>query len=130
MFGTTKRLATVALAAAGVLAFGTAASGQQGGYGTPPPESQPSAKIEQDTLDRFISAYSEVETIRRNLGVQLSSAENEDEARAFQEEAQGQMIEAVQDAGLTPSEYNEIATQMSRDPELREKVVEGAAERR
>jgi hypothetical protein len=43
-------------------------------------------------------------------------------AQEVQQRAQQQMIDAVEEAGLSVEEYNQIATLMSTDPELQERI--------
>jgi hypothetical protein len=76
------------------------------------------------TLDQFAEAFGEVQEIRQDFSASLEGVESESKARSLQADAQEKMVTAVQDAGLTVQEYNRIAMQIQRDPELREKVME------
>ena len=50
--------------------------------------------------------------------------ENQEEARKIQQSAQQEMIAAVEDAGLTPQQYNMIIQQAQNDEELRARLEE------
>jgi len=120
--------AALALALTSATAFGQ-------GYEEPAqpsyPESQaPSGgEVDEQTLQSFVDAYSAVQDVRRELTQELSSTQDESQARELQQKAQQQMVGAVQEAGLTPQEYNQIASQMANDQELRERVENALANR-
>ena len=54
----------------------------------------------------------------------FQNAENQEQARTIQQSAQEEMIAAVEDAGLTPQEYNSIIQQAQNDEELRNRLQE------
>lgn len=133
----TKRLlvaggASLALVFAGATAFGQGyddpGQGQSPGQGyspsPPPPQAPGGAEVDDQTLERFVQAYGEVQEIRRDLTSKLSNAQDQEKAQQLQQEAQTEMVGAVQDAGLSPDEYNRIASQMANDQELRQQVID------
>jgi len=139
----TKRLlvaggASLALVFAGATAFGQGyddpgqgqppGQGQSPGQGyspsPPPPQAPGGAEVDDQTLERFVQAYGEVQEIRRDLTSKLSNAQDQEQAQQLQQEAQTEMVGAVQDAGLSPDEYNRIASQMANDQELRQRVID------
>jgi len=128
-----KRLLVATGTALALVFAGATAFGQ--GYEEPnqpsPPEPQaPSGgEVDEQSLQGFADAYAAVQDIRRELTQELSSAQDESQAREIQQQAQERMVRAVQDAGLTPQEYNQIAQQMNSDQELRERVQEALSER-
>jgi hypothetical protein len=79
-------------------------------------------KMNDRTLDRFAEAYVAIRRIQSDFADQLGEVEEREKARELQQEAQEKMVTAVEEAGLSVSEYNQVARRMQNDPELREKV--------
>ena len=121
-----------ALLAAGALATAPAtfaqAQGQQQGQGAQqgqaPGQGAPDMEMDDQTLDNFSDAYVEVRDIQSDFADKLGSVEDREKAQEMQREAQEEMVSAVEDAGLSVQEYNQVASQMQNDPELREKVMQ------
>ncbi len=74
------------------------------------------------TLSQFADAYVQVASIGQTLNQDLQAAEDQTKAQEMQQQAQEEMVEVVQDAGLTVAEYNAIANEAQADPELRTRV--------
>lgn len=104
--------ATAALALTVASAAGTVALAQE--------------PVDDRTLDRFVTAFLDVRDIQAEFAERLGSVEDREQAQSLQSEAQDEMIAAVEDAGLSVQEYNQVATMMQEDPELRERVTEAA----
>lgn len=81
----------------------------------PAPEA---ADLDQDTKEKFVSAYSEIMEIQMRYADQMRNATEEEEAAALQEAAQGEMQEAVTANDLTVQEYNLVIELAATDPEL------------
>jgi hypothetical protein len=95
----------------------------------PPPPVQPEGQQHLDTahltdakLEQFVDALTEVHVIRNEAASELEAATDMETAQEVQLRAQQQMIDAVEEAGLSVEEYNQIATLMSTDPELQERI--------
>ncbi|MCG5494352.1 DUF4168 domain-containing protein [Ectothiorhodospira variabilis] len=119
---------------------GTAAAqdwgGQQGGgaQDAPPPEHQgamPGADVDlsDDTIDEFVDAFVEVQKVNDEFAQRLENASDAEEAQALHQEAQQEMVEAVEATGMNVEEYNEVAMALQNDPELLDQVVQMAEER-
>ena len=87
------------------------------------------AGVDPQTLDRFVDAFIEVQNIRQQFATELQQVASESDAQKLREQAQNEMIDVVQEQGITVDEYNEVATRMQNDPELLQLVQEMAAER-
>lgn len=98
-------------------------------YDTPPPQEQQAAPVSEAKLDQFVAALNEVHSIRNEAAQELEATTDPQDAQEVQQKAQQQMIEAVEEAGLTIEEYNQIATMMSSDPELQERISARLEER-
>jgi len=97
---------------------------QDGAAGQPP-----STQLSDKKLNQFIGAYSDVQTIREDFSAKVQGVQDRSRVQALQQKAQSEMIEAVQEAGLSVPEYNQIAALMDSDPTLRQKVLDGVKQR-
>ncbi|ACL71127.1 DUF4168 domain-containing protein [Thioalkalivibrio sulfidiphilus] len=133
----TFRKLPLAIALAAAFGFSAAAHAQgqpqQGdpSYGAQPPAGmeQQGAQIDPQTLDRFVDAFVAVQEIRQDFSERLQGVENEAEAQAMQQEAQEEMISAVEDKGLNVEEYNQVAMALQSDPAMMQRVQQMAEER-
>jgi hypothetical protein len=85
--------------------------------------------VDETKLEQFVEALSEVHTIRNEAAVELESTTTTEDAQEVQQRAQQQMIDAVEESGLSIEEYNRIATLMGSDPELQQRVSAKLEER-
>lgn len=91
-----------------------------GQYGAPTDQQQ--MDVSDDQLQTYAEAEQKVQEIRDDFQEQMPTAESPEEAQTLQQEAQQEMVSAVEDAGLTVEEYNQIASQMQANPELRQRM--------
>ncbi|WP_296806605.1 DUF4168 domain-containing protein [Thiocapsa sp.] len=82
----------------------------------------PQVKIDDKTVDNFAEAFSSIQEINADLTSQLETASDPAVAQTLQREAQSKMVEAVDEAGISVQEYNEIATRLRQDQRLAERV--------
>ena len=76
----------------------------------------------QPVLQKFASAYRSIVVLSQEYAPKLKAAADIQEAEAINQEAQGKMVAAINDAGLSKDEYQEIATSLRNDPALLERV--------
>jgi len=111
-------------------ALASHASAQQ----TAPPPSQsapgapglagPGAAAYPDAkLRDFANAIGQVQSVEAQYAEQLAAAGDGEAGAAVRQEVAIKMGEAVQGAGLTPAEYNEMMVAAERDPDLRQRVL-------
>jgi hypothetical protein len=86
-------------------------------------------EVSEEQLAQFVDALAEISVIRQTAAAELEAAADMEEAERVHREAQEQMIEAVESAGLSVDEYNRIATLMGTDPELSQRVHSKLQER-
>lgn len=111
---------------------------------TPPPEGEPDAppeeeaetdaepleqehepvELEEDELEDFAQAYIAISDIREEFTERLEDVDDQDEVQEIQAEASTAMNDAIEDAGMDVETYQEIASALSADPELRDEVTE------
>lgn len=78
--------------------------------------------VDNAQLEQFVTALTDVRDLGNEYSEQIASAQDQQEAQELQQEAQVEMVAVVEDTGLTVEEYNQIAQQLSQDPELMERV--------
>ena len=112
---------------------GGAGAGAQGGQppqggaqGGAPMQQAPEVDLSEQEIDTFVSAFVAVQEVREDFADRLQNAEDETEAQSMQQEAQDEMVNAVEDAGMSVEEYNEVAMALQNDPELMQEVQERA----
>lgn len=123
---TSRFLAPVALAIA-LGASGTAVaqqqSGAQGGGGQGGMQQQaPDIDVSDDQVESFAEAQARVAEIGEKWTPRMQEAESSEDVQKAREQAQQEMVIAVENAGLSVQEYNQIARAAQADEELREKI--------
>ncbi|MBK5940628.1 DUF4168 domain-containing protein [Halochromatium roseum] len=115
---------------AGQAPAGQAPTGQgpagQGAGGAPgagfqAPTSAPMT-VDDSTVSNFADAFLSVQEISEDLTDKLSNAPSAEAAQSLQREAQDEMAQKVEEAGISVEQYNEIAISIRRDPKLAERV--------
>lgn len=97
---------------------------QQGGQ--MPPQTAPQQapiQVDDQTVADFASALSEIQGIQQDFSQKLQNVEDQEKARELQQQAQEQMVAAVERNDLSVNEYNQVAQAMSRDQQLRERIM-------
>lgn len=115
------------LAAAGLLfAAGTAtAQGEAPGQApTQAPTQAPDIDVSDQDVGNFADAYVAVQTINQEYAEKLQNVEEAEKATEMQQEARDKMEGAVEEAGLSLSDYQEIAQAAGQDEELRADIQE------
>lgn len=106
------------LAAAGLLfAAGTATA--QGQAPAQAPGQAATVEVSDQDVENFADAYVAVQTINQEYAEKLQNVEEAEKATAMQQEARDKMEGAVEEAGLSISDYQEIAQAAGQDEELR-----------
>lgn len=85
-------------------------------------EQAPSEPVDDQMVEKFAATYASVQSIQEDYTQQLQEVEDRQKAQELQQEAQGEMLEAVEDNGLSVQEYNEMIARMDQDPQLRQRV--------
>ena len=95
---------------------------QQGQEGMGAPEQQQQADFSDQELETFVELQDEIGEVREQYVSEIEAAGSEDEARQLQQEAQTEMVEVIEDAGMSVEEYNAIAVAYNSDPSIQERV--------
>jgi hypothetical protein len=120
----TRMSALAAVVAAGLIAAPVVA--QQAPEQAPQqvvPEAAPPAAFSEDQLDAFAAAVRDVTLLQQEYGARIETA-SPDEAAGLRDEAVEAMVDAVEEQGLTPEEYNQILQAAQADPTLHAAIVE------
>ncbi|MDQ2076592.1 DUF4168 domain-containing protein [Marinimicrobium sp. ABcell2] len=90
-----------------------------------PPGGQPQAMdVSDEDVNNFVDAYISVQEINQEYTQRLQDVDDPEQATELQQEAQNKMQEAISDAGLSISEYQQIANQAGQDEQLRNQIEE------
>lgn len=80
--------------------------------------------ISSDQLEKFVTAEKEVQSIRQDYAEQLNDTQELEEAQTLQQQAQEEMVQAVQAEGLDVNTFNRIASAIQTDEALRARAQE------
>lgn len=121
-----KTLTTLAIAVALGTSSAAFAAPQQGNAAAQAPMQQqaPEIDVSDEQLEQFVDAMTAVQEISGKYTEQFQSAETAEDAQAIQQQAQEEMIAAVNDSGLSADEYNTIVQAVQTDEELRARMQE------
>ena len=89
--------------------------------GTQAPPTAP--QIDEATVERFVVAFADVRDLQHKFSEKLEAVDNQQDAQALQQEAQQEMVSAVEDAGLSVADYNRVVSAMEQDPQLRDNII-------
>ncbi len=89
------------------------------------PQQQRETQIERATdaeLDKFLAANGKVKTIATDMQSELETAESQAEATEITKSAEKDMIDAIEEEGLTTNRFNEIVRMAQTDPETNQRL--------
>ena len=115
------------LAAAIGLAVGGGALAQQQPAQPTMPQQTPQAQqvdVGDEEVRKFAEIYVEVEQTRAEIAQELSDAADEQAAQDIQVRAQEEIVSTIEEQGWSVAQFNQVATAINNDPELREQAVE------
>lgn len=80
------------------------------------------ASFEDQTLQAYAVAAVEVRDLQQEWIPRIQNAATSEEKQQLRDEATGQMVQAIQDEGLTVEEYNAITDAARQDPQLLRRI--------
>ncbi|KFZ31004.1 hypothetical protein IDSA_08005 [Pseudidiomarina salinarum] len=83
---------------------------------------QQNIEITDSMLEKFLAAMNAVQKISSKYAEEFQNAQDAEQAQSIQQQAQEEMIGAVNDSGLSPQEYNAIVQRVQQDEELRTRL--------
>lgn len=118
------RISSIAILIAGLSLTAHAVAQQN------PAAEQQAAVAQQSTvaltdanLLKFSVAMDDIQQVGAKYESKFQSAETPEQAQQIQQQAQNEMVKAVEAAGLSTEEYNAIAQQAQQDETLRKKIL-------
>jgi len=117
-----------ALAATLVVAAAVAvpAVAQKGGGNATPPQA-PSETQKDQLSDAMVQkvgkALRNAATIRQEYTDRAQSTKSQEQQQQLTEQAQGDMIKAINDQGLSVQQYNQVIQMAQADPSLKERLL-------
>lgn len=94
---------------------------------TTPPQMQEQAPGQQNFSDEevrsYVEAALEVDEISRKWQTRLQESGDPEKAGEYQAKAQDEMVQAVEEKGLTVEQYNSIYLESQANPELRSQIA-------
>lgn len=116
-------IGTAAALLAGFMSVGPTVAAAQS---APPAQTAPQATVTEQDIRAYAEAAVEVQEISAKWQPRIADAQQQQkvtEAESLQQEAQQEMVEAVQDKGLTVQQYNDIYRVAQADPQVRDKIT-------
>lgn len=84
---------------------------------------QSPVELTDANLLKFSMAMDAIQLVGAEYESKFQAAETPEQAQQVQQEAQAEMVKAVEAAGLSTDEYNAIAQQAQQDEALRNKIL-------
>lgn len=113
-----------AIVSATAIAFTAAVSGAAFAQAQQQPgaQQQEIQPVTEEEIKQFARAEQKIATIAEKWQEEMDAVESQEAAEQIQQQAQAEMIAAVEQEGLTAERYNEIYAQAQMDPELAEQI--------
>ena len=89
-------------------------------------EQQETTPVSDKEVKKFVKAEKKIGAIIDEWTPKVQSAESDEQADQLKQQAQTQMIAAIEKEGLSVQRYNEIAQQAQFDPQLAERLRQAA----
>jgi hypothetical protein len=119
----TRSIAAALLTAACLVPAASAQDRTQGRSTPPPALTEPAPDLSDQKLDKAAAALNQVANVKNDYQQKIESAPDTDKERILNE-ANGALVKAVTDNGLTVEEYNSILVVAQADPTVREKIFQ------
>lgn len=85
---------------------------------------QQAAPVTEKDIQHFAEAHQKVMQVRQEYIGKAKNTEGKQQKAQLQMAMQKDMLAAVQETGMQPKRYNQVARQVGQDEELRERVNE------
>ena len=115
---TLHRLAIAALAATALTASMSLPT-----FAQTEPAAPQATEIPEAELQSYAAAAAEIEALVQEWQPKVQSAETPEEAAEIGQQAQAEMVQAVESEGLTVEQYNQITQLAQADPDLQAKIM-------
>lgn len=82
----------------------------------------PAQNFSDDQLQQFADASQNIAMISQDYTEQLQNASDESEQQKIRQQANDEMVQAVQDSGMSVEQFNSIGQAIQQDPQLMQRV--------
>jgi hypothetical protein len=82
------------------------------------PTQQESQDVSDEMLEKYADAVAGVQAVQQEYSAEIQTTEDVGEVETLREEAQKKMVDAVEETGLSVTEYNLISQRLHADPGL------------
>ena len=86
------------------------------------PQQMEGQPFSQEALQSYAAATLEIERIHESYGPAIEAAGTPEEQEAIQQEAHDEMLDVVEDEGLSVEQYNQIYMAAQADPALASQI--------
>ncbi|TVQ41936.1 MAG: DUF4168 domain-containing protein [Wenzhouxiangella sp.] len=86
-------------------------------------QQQPQTEVNDQQLQQFAQAQVQISEIQQDFSARLQEVDDAERAHELQVQANEEMTEAVEEAGLDVQSFNEIAMAIQNDPELQQRLT-------
>jgi len=106
------------------LSAGTAVAQQDAAQTQAPAETAPAEDYSDAQLEKFVNASQQVAAISQEYTPKIEATSDQEDREKIFREADEKMVDAVEDEGLSVSEFNGINQALQQDPELEKRVTD------
>jgi len=106
------------------LSAGTAVAQQDAAQTQAPAEAAPAEDYSDAQLEKFVNASQQVAAISQEYTPKIEATSDQEDREKIFREADEKMVDAVEDEGLSVSEFNGINQALQQDPELEKRVTD------
>jgi 3-oxoacyl-[acyl-carrier-protein] synthase III len=89
-----------------------------------PDAAQPSADVSDEMVAKVGAAVGQVAVIRKEYTQRVQSAASDDEKEQLADQAEQAAVKAIDDQGISVSDYNRVVTAASDNPDLEERLLQ------
>jgi hypothetical protein len=86
------------------------------------PEDVAPVEVPVEKLEKFVDAQKSILDIQQQYTSKLESADDQQQSEQLRQQANKEMVVAVEEAGLNVESYNQIAMAVRSDPELQQQI--------
>ncbi|MGF1623564.1 MAG: DUF4168 domain-containing protein [Alphaproteobacteria bacterium] len=80
-------------------------------------------ELSEDELQSYAAAAAEIEVLVQEWQPRVQDAETPEDAAELGQQAQAEMVQAVESEGLTVEQYNQITQLAQADPDLQARIM-------
>jgi len=108
----------VALSATLLLLLSSGLSAQQ----SMPQDAAPPAEVPVEKLEKFVDAQKSILDIQQKYTSKMENTDDQQQSDQLRQQANQEMVVAVEEAGLDVESYNQIAMAVRANPDLQQQI--------